>query len=75
MANPFVHVELGVESPEESKAFYSKLFAWEFDVMPSPVGDYTTIKVGEGVGGGIFKKSMPEVPRSEEHTSELQSQR
>ena len=59
MANPFVHVELNTPEPEKVKAFYSKLFQWKYEEMPSPdVPDhsYTLIKVGEGTGGGMMKQ-------------------
>ena len=59
MANPFVHVELNTPDPAKVKAFYSKLFQWQFEDMPNPgVPDdtYTLIKVGEGTGGGIMKQ-------------------
>lgn len=49
MANPFVHVELN--TPEKAKAFYSKLFQWQFEEIPNsavPVGqldglDFSTV--------------------------------
>lgn len=59
MGNPFVHVELNTPDPAKVKAFYSKLFHWQFEEMPNPgVPDdtYTLIKVGEGTGGGIMKQ-------------------
>ena len=59
MANPFVHVELNTAEPEKVKAFYSKLFQWQFEEMANPsVPDdaYTLVKVGEGTGGGIMKQ-------------------
>ena len=64
MANPFVHIELNTADPEEAKAFYSKLFEWHLEDIPNPAvpgGSYTTIKVGEGTGGGIMKK-VPKGP-------------
>jgi uncharacterized protein len=64
MANPFVHIELNTDSPAKSKEFYGQLFSWKFEDMPSPIpgGTYTYIKVGEGTGGGLLKKPMPEAP-------------
>ena len=59
MGNPFVHVELNTPDPEKVKAFYSKLFDWNFEEMPNPaVPDdaYTLIRVGSGTGGGIMKQ-------------------
>ncbi|MBI2863248.1 MAG: VOC family protein [Chloroflexi bacterium] len=60
MANPFVHVELLTQDVEKSKKFYASLFDWKLEDMPGM--DYTTIEVGEGTGGGIMKKPMPEAP-------------
>ena len=64
MANPFVHIELGSDNPTASKKFYSQLFQWEFEDTASPVpgGVYTHIKVGEGTGGGLMQKAMPQAP-------------
>jgi predicted enzyme related to lactoylglutathione lyase len=64
MSNPFCHVELHTESAGTAKEFYGKLFDWRFEDSPSPVpgGVYTHIKVGDGTGGGLMKKAMPEAP-------------
>ena len=59
MANPFVHVELNTTDVEEAKAFYGKLFAWEFEDAPMPDFTYTMIKVGEGTGGGMMRQLIP----------------
>ena len=61
MANPFVHVELQTTDVAKAKQFYARLFDWKLeDVKVSdsnmPQGfEYTMIKVGEGVGGGMMK--------------------
>jgi uncharacterized protein len=60
MANPFVHVELQTQDLEKSKKFYSGLFDWKLEEIPGM--DYTIIKVGEGTGGGIMKKPVPDMP-------------
>jgi uncharacterized protein len=62
MANPFVHVELETTDPDKAKAFYSKLFDWQLEDMPSPGGSYTLIKVGQGTGGGLMKHPVPGAP-------------
>jgi predicted enzyme related to lactoylglutathione lyase len=63
MANPFVHVELNTTDVDKAKDFYSKLFDWELeDMAMGPSGTYTTIKVGNGTGGGLLKNPMPGVP-------------
>jgi predicted enzyme related to lactoylglutathione lyase len=59
VGNPFVHVELNTPDPAKVKAFYSKLFQWKFEEMPSPDTPdhaYTLVRVGEGTGGGIMKQ-------------------
>jgi predicted enzyme related to lactoylglutathione lyase len=62
MPNPFVHVELTTPDVTRSQSFYSQLFQWQTEEMPMPSGPYTFIKVGDGVGGGMLKKPMPEAP-------------
>jgi uncharacterized protein len=66
MSNPFCHVELHTETPSASKEFYAALFRWGYEDTKSPVpgGIYTHIKVGEGTGGGLMKKAMPEAPNA-----------
>jgi len=59
VGNPFVHVELNTPDPKKAKEFYSKLFQWQLDDVENievPGGVYTTIKVGEGTGGGMMKQ-------------------
>jgi len=60
MANPFVHIELQTKDVERSKKFYQSLFDWKLEEYPAM--DYTIINVGEGTGGGIMKKTVPESP-------------
>lgn len=60
MGNPFVHVELATDNLDSAKQFYAKLFNWKLKDMPEM--SYTMIEVGEGVGGGMMVKPMPEVP-------------
>jgi len=62
MGNPFVHVELNTSDPGLAKTFYGKLFDWKMQDLPMPNGSYTMIDVGEGTGGGMMKKLMPESP-------------
>ncbi len=63
MANPFVHVELNTTDVDKAKTFYGQLFDWKLeDMKMGPSGTYTTIKVGEGTGGGLLKNPMPGVP-------------
>lgn len=60
MANPFVHVELQTQDIEKSRKFYSSMFDWQLEEIAGM--DYTMINVGEGTGGGMMKKPMPDMP-------------
>jgi predicted enzyme related to lactoylglutathione lyase len=62
MANPFCHIELATDHPERARAFYGALFSWTFEVMPMGHGPYIMLQTGEGPGGGIMGKPMPEAP-------------
>ena len=63
MANPFVHMELNTDNPGKAMEFYKSLFSWTFEEMDMGGGmKYTGIKTGEGPGGGLQKKPMPEAP-------------
>jgi hypothetical protein len=63
MANPFVHVELNTQDLGKAKPFYTALFDWKLEEAPMGGGmEYTMIKVGEGVGGGMMKHPMAGAP-------------
>jgi len=63
MANPFVWVELHTQDVEQSRRFYTSLFAWGIkDVPMGPAGTYAMIQVGEGTGGGIMKHPVSGAP-------------
>jgi predicted enzyme related to lactoylglutathione lyase len=63
MANPFVHNELNTTDVSKAKSFYGSLFDWKLETVPMGVmGDYTTIGVGGGTGGGIMQHPMPGQP-------------
>jgi hypothetical protein len=64
MGNPFVHVELTTDNTSQAKEFYGQLFSWKLEDAPATGsgGPYTFVKVGEGTGGGMLKKPMPEAP-------------
>ena len=63
MANAFVHVELHTGDTKAAKKFYSELFSsWKLEDMSMGDFDYTMVQVGEGTGGGMMKKPMPEAP-------------
>lgn len=64
MANPFVHIELQTKDMTKAKDFYSRLFDWKLEDLPTPNGGppYTMINVGEGTGGSMFANADPKVP-------------
>lgn len=63
MANPFVHVELNTTDHMAAKAFYAKLFQWDFkDMDMGAHGTYTLIGVGAGTGGGMMQHPVPGAP-------------
>ena len=59
MGNPIVHFEVSSEDPQKLRAYYSKLFDWEFDtdspVAPSisEAGKYGFMNAESGIPGGI----------------------
>jgi len=60
MPNPFAHIELTTDNLKAAQKFYGKVFAWKLSDMPGM--NYTMIDVGNGVGGGMQSKPMPEAP-------------
>lgn len=65
MGNPFVHIELATNDVDKEKAFYGKLFDWKLeDVDMGPGETYTSVRVGEGTGGGIMRNPIPGEPSS-----------
>jgi predicted enzyme related to lactoylglutathione lyase len=55
MANPVVHWDIGGEDPEKLQAFYSALFDWQINYIPTM--DYRMVNTGGegGINGGIMK--------------------
>jgi len=64
MANPFVHVELNTTDVGKAKTFYGSLFDWKLEDVPMGSSTYTTIGVGQGIGGGIMRHPVPGAPSS-----------
>lgn len=60
MGNPFIHLDLATSDPTAAKKFYKSVFDWRFKEFPEM--KWTGIEVGQGVGGGIAAKQMPEQP-------------
>lgn len=50
--------ELMTTDVEGAKAFYEKLFGWEYETVPMQYGDYTVVKVDGDAVAGIM--DMPE---------------
>ncbi len=62
MKNDFCHIELNTDDVAKVKEFYGTLFSWKIEDMDMGGMKYTSITPGEGPGGGIMKKPMPEAP-------------
>jgi len=62
MTNPFVHVELNTTDIQKAQSFYGKLFDWKTEEVEMPGGEYTTIDVGQGTGGGMLPQKVPGAP-------------
>ena len=60
MGNPFVHVDLATDDAAKAKKFYKKIFDWEIQDIPGM--NWSSISVGDGVGGGMGAKNMPKQP-------------
>jgi uncharacterized protein len=54
MAETICHFEFMSNDPVKSRAFYSKIFSWEYQDMGMP--GYTGIKTGAQLGGGLMAK-------------------
>jgi predicted enzyme related to lactoylglutathione lyase len=46
--------ELATTDPKAALAYYTKLFGWTTEVMPMPGMDYTIVKVGDSMIGGVM---------------------
>jgi predicted enzyme related to lactoylglutathione lyase len=80
-----VHFDLPAEDPEKLKAFYEKVFGWQFQKWTDPSGqmEYWLITTGKdepGIDGGMAKKRAPDeqvantisVPNLEEYMKKIQ---
>ena len=54
MSNPLCHFELMTDDPQKCKAFFGKVFDWNFDEHSIP--GYTLIKTGAEPTGGVFPR-------------------
>lgn len=60
MGNPVVHFEIGGESVERTRAFYSELFGWDIGIDEAGYGLVDT-RSDTGIRGGIMQ-TPPQVP-------------
>ncbi len=58
MGNPLCHFEFLTNDPDKCKAFYSKVFDWEYQGAPGS-DEYTLINTGSEPGGGMMKRPDP----------------
>ncbi len=61
MGAALCHFEFMTDDPRKCKAFYQKVFGWEYD--DDAMADYTLVKTGQEPGGGIMKRP-PEAPQA-----------
>ena len=48
-----VHVELPANDPKQAAQFYSNLFGWKTEALPSPAGEYWQFTPDATPGGGF----------------------
>lgn len=54
MSSPLCHFEFMTDDPAKAKAFYGRVFGWEFDDNAMP--GYTLIRTGQDPGGGMMMR-------------------
>ncbi|MBM4458953.1 MAG: VOC family protein [Chloroflexi bacterium] len=62
MTHTIVHFEIPADDVERARAFYKDLFGWQTEAPPG-FSDYWLIETGpegQAVGGGLFKRQMPD---------------
>ncbi len=62
MAKPVTYLELHTKDPAKAKTFYGQLFSWRFEDLQIPGMQYTMIKTGGELGGGVMKSENPKEP-------------
>jgi predicted enzyme related to lactoylglutathione lyase len=55
MAHDIRYAELHSQDPRRAGAFYAELFGWKTDTKATPMGDYTEIDTGDGIGAGLMR--------------------
>jgi predicted enzyme related to lactoylglutathione lyase len=61
--NRIVHFEIPAQQPEPLTRFYSDLFGWKFERVPSPGPEYWLCDTGPdapGINGAIMKRQHPQ---------------
>jgi uncharacterized protein len=53
MPGHIVHLEIPADDTEQSKAFWSSLFGWQFQAFPGGPGEYLMTQISEQTGGAI----------------------
>jgi predicted enzyme related to lactoylglutathione lyase len=53
--NPVVHLELCTFNLSRACDFYTRLFGWRAELVHAGSGDYLTIELGDGIGGGVVE--------------------
>ena len=59
-----VHFEIPADDVEALAQFYRELFGWKIEKAPGPMEYWmiSTAPEGQGVGGGMMKRQMPQQP-------------
>jgi hypothetical protein len=61
MGAPLCHFEFMSDDPEKCKAFYARVFGWEFESESMP--GYTMVRTGQQPDGGLMKRP-PQAPHA-----------
>jgi len=62
MAKPITYLELHTPDPAKAKAFYGQLFSWRFEDLQIPGMQYSMIKTGGELQGGVRTPDGPKAP-------------
>ena len=62
MAKPITYLELHTPDPAKAKAFYGQLFSWRFEDLQIPGVQYSMIKTGGELQGGVKTPDGPKAP-------------
>lgn len=55
MSHSIDYAELHSQDPRRARSFYAELFGWKTDEKETPMGVYTEIDTGGGIGAGLMK--------------------